>query len=119
MIQFSGGMNNLVYIRDNKLQEVKGDRFSVCALSGIWGPYTMNEFECRKGDVYYLFSDGYQDQFGGDFNKKFLRQHFYLTLLEIHKFPMIKQKEILAKKLDEWKKNSPQTDDITIMGIRL
>ena len=119
MIQFSGGMNNLVYIRDKKLEEVKGNRFSVCALSGIWGPFTMNEFQYRKGDVYYLFSDGYQDQFGGDFDKKFLRQHFYLTLLEIHELPMIKQKEILGTKLEEWKKNNLQTDDITIMGIRI
>jgi ligand-binding sensor domain-containing protein/serine phosphatase RsbU (regulator of sigma subunit) len=118
-IQFSGGMNNLVYIRDKKLEEVKGNRFSVCALSGIWGAFTMEEVECRKGDVFYLFSDGYQDQFGGDFDRKFLRQHFYLTLLEIYELPMLKQKEILGNKLDGWKKDNSQTDDITIMGIRL
>ena len=118
-IQFSGGMNNLVYIRDKKLEEVKGNRFSVCALSGIWGAFTMEEVECRKGDVFYLFSDGYQDQFGGDFDRKFLRQHFYLTLLEIYELPMLKQKEILGNKLDVWKKDNSQTDDITIMGIRL
>ena len=66
-IQFTGGMNNLVYIRDKQLKEVKGDRFSVCVLTDFSGPFTMKEIECRKGDVFYLFSDGYQDQFGGEF----------------------------------------------------
>jgi ligand-binding sensor domain-containing protein/serine phosphatase RsbU (regulator of sigma subunit) len=117
-IQFTGGMNNLVYIRGNKLVEVKADRFSVCALSYFSCTFTMKEIECRKGDVFYLFSDGYKDQFGGDFDRKFLRQHFYQTLLEIHELPMLKQKEILEIKIIEWMKDNPQTDDITIMGIR-
>jgi len=118
-IQFTGGMNNLVYIRDKKLEIVKADRFSVCASYDFSFPFTMKEIECRKGDVFYLSSDGYQDQFGGDFDKKFLRQYLYLTLLEIHELPMLKQKKILEKKLIEWMKDNTQTDDITIMGIRL
>jgi serine phosphatase RsbU (regulator of sigma subunit)/streptogramin lyase len=118
-IQFTGGMNNLVYIRDKELQEVKADRFSVCVLTDLSGPFTLKEIECRKGDVFYLFSDGYQDQFGGDFDRKFLRQHFYLTLLEIHELPMSKQKEILEIKIVDWMKGTVQTDDITVMGIRL
>ena len=118
-IQFTGGMNNLVYIRDKKLEIVKADRFSVCASFDFSFPFTMKEIEFRKGDMFYLSSDGYQDQFGGDFDKKILRQFFYLTLLEIHELPMLKQKEILDKRLIEWMKGNTQTDDITIMGIRL
>jgi ligand-binding sensor domain-containing protein/serine phosphatase RsbU (regulator of sigma subunit) len=118
-IQYTGAMNNLVYIRDRKLEVVKADRLSVCAFYNITGSFTMKEIDCRKGDVLYLFSDGYQDQFGGDLDKKYLRHYFYLTLLEIHELPMFKQKEILEKKLSEWTKNKIQTDDITIMGIRL
>jgi serine phosphatase RsbU (regulator of sigma subunit) len=118
-IQYTGGLNDLVYIRDGKLSVLKADRFSVCFLFNYSGPFTMNEIDYRKGDVFYLFSDGYKDQFGGDFDKKFLTQHFYLTLLEIHKLPMLNQREILEKKLNEWKKDNDQTDDITVMGIRL
>jgi len=118
-IQYTGGMNNLVYIRDKILQEVKADSFSVCALTDYPGTFTMKEIECKKGDVFYLFSDGYQDQFGGDTDRKYLRRQFYMTLLEIHELPMLKQKEFLAKKLVEWMKNTPQTDDITVMGVRL
>jgi len=118
-LQFTGGMNNLVYIRDKILQEVKADSFSVCALTDYPGTFTMKEIECKKGDVFYLFSDGYQDQFGGETDRKYLRRQFYMTLLEIHELPMLKQKEFLAKKLVEWMKNTPQTDDITVMGVRL
>jgi serine phosphatase RsbU (regulator of sigma subunit) len=67
----------------------------------------------------YLFSDGYQDQFGGEFDKKFLRPHFYTTLVEVHKYPVLNQQEILEKKLAGWMKDRTQTDDITILGIRL
>jgi ligand-binding sensor domain-containing protein/serine phosphatase RsbU (regulator of sigma subunit) len=118
IIQFTGGMNDIVYIRDRKIEIVKADRLSVCLLLNHSGPFTKQEIECRKGDVFYLFSDGYQDQFGGDFDKKFLRQHFYLKLLEIHQLPMIQQKEILENKLLEWIGTNFQTDDVTVMGIR-
>jgi ligand-binding sensor domain-containing protein/serine phosphatase RsbU (regulator of sigma subunit) len=117
-IQYSGGLSNLVYIRGGKLEVIKADRFSVCIANDDPGPFKLNEFEIKKGDVFYLFSDGYKDQFGGDFDKKYLVPHFYLTLLEIHKLPMSDQKEVLEKKLNDWMKGGTQTDDITVMGIR-
>jgi len=82
------------------------------------GPFTMQEIEYRKGDLFYLFTDGYQDQFGGDFDKKFLRQHFFVTLMEIHREPLSLQKEILEEKLKDWIGENVQTDDVTVMGIR-
>ncbi len=118
-IQFTGGMLNIILIRDKIREEIKGDRVSVCAYSEFADPFTMTEIECKKGDVFYLFSDGYQDQFGGDRDKKFLRSNFYKTLLEIHDLPMVQQKEILENKLIEWMKDTIQTDDITVMGFRL
>jgi ligand-binding sensor domain-containing protein/serine phosphatase RsbU (regulator of sigma subunit) len=118
-IQFTGGMNDMVYIRDYKLNVLKADRYSVGVFEDYPGFFSMKEIEYHKGDVFYLFSDGYQDQFGGDFDKKFLRKSFYLTLLEIHGEPMAIQKKILEEKLLEWMKNNSQTDDITVMGIRL
>jgi serine phosphatase RsbU (regulator of sigma subunit) len=117
-IQFTGGLNDMVYIRDGKMGIVKADRISVCLLLNHLDPFTMQEIDCKEGDVFYLFSDGYQDQFGGEFDKKFLRQHFFVTLLEIHKLPMAQQKEFLEGSLKAWIGESVQTDDITVMGIR-
>ena len=118
-IQYTGGMNDLVYIRDRKLEVVKADRATVSLLSEDSDPFTMKEIEYKKKDVLYLFSDGYSDQFGGERNRKYLVRRFYDTLLEIHELPMKNQKEMLEKKLSDWMKDNEQTDDITVMGIRL
>jgi ligand-binding sensor domain-containing protein/serine phosphatase RsbU (regulator of sigma subunit) len=118
-IQYTGAMNNLVLIREGKLEIIKADRFSVSVTYGNSCHFTMKEINYLKGDIVYLFSDGYQDQFGGNFNKKFLSQNFYLILLEIYKLPMSSQREFLERKLDDWMKGNIQTDDITVIGIRL
>jgi serine phosphatase RsbU (regulator of sigma subunit) len=118
-IQYTGGMNDLVYIRDKKLEVVKADNLSVSLLSYDSGPFTIKEIDCRKGDVFYLFSDGYLDQFGGESNKKYLRRRFYDTLLEMHELPMLSQREFLEKVLNVWMRDNIQTDDITVMGFRL
>jgi serine phosphatase RsbU (regulator of sigma subunit) len=118
-IQYTGGMNNLIYIHDGKLEVVRGDRSSVCVVYNNSDRFTMREIEYKKGDVFYLFSDGYQDQFGGDNDKKYFVHRFYVELLEIHRKPMLMQKEILEKNLKEWMKDNVQTDDITVMGLRL
>ena len=117
-IQYTGAMNDLVYIRNGKLNVVKADRTSVCILFNQSDSFTMTEIEYKKGDIFYLFTDGYQDQFGGSFDKKFLAPKFHLTLLEIHKMPMHDQRDILEKKLLDWMGDNDQTDDITVMGIR-
>jgi ligand-binding sensor domain-containing protein/serine phosphatase RsbU (regulator of sigma subunit) len=118
-IQYTGGMSNLVYIHDGILNVVRADRNSVCVVYDNSGPFTMKEINFEKGDMVYLFSDGYQDQFGGEHDRKFFVHRFYTLLLEIHRMPMLKQKENLEKNLKEWMGDNVQTDDITVMGIRL
>jgi serine phosphatase RsbU (regulator of sigma subunit) len=119
IIEYSGGMSDFVFIHNGDLKIVKTDRISVCSYNGYPGPFTMNEIGYERGDVIYLYSDGYQDQFGGEFDKKFLPLHFQVTLREIHRLPMHKQKEFLEKRLEDWRKGNVQTDDITVLGIRL
>jgi ligand-binding sensor domain-containing protein/serine phosphatase RsbU (regulator of sigma subunit) len=118
-LQFTGGMNHMVKIRDGKLEVIRADRLDVSASHKNEGIFNVREVDCIDGDMFYLFSDGYQDQFGGEYNKKFLRPHFYTTLVEVHRLPVAEQKEVLETKLMNWMKNHPQTDDITIVGIRM
>jgi ligand-binding sensor domain-containing protein/serine phosphatase RsbU (regulator of sigma subunit) len=118
-IQYTGGMINLVYIRNGKLEIIRSDRNSVCVLYNNSEPFTMKEFEYKTGDVFYLFSDGYADQFGGEHDRKYFVHRFYVELLDIHRLQMFKQKEILEKNLNEWMGDNIQTDDITVVGIRL
>ena len=81
-------------------------------------PFTNIDFEIKKGDLIYMFSDGYADQFGGPKNKKFRYNQFQELLLKIHNEPLGKQKEILERTILTWKGKNDQVDDMLIMGIR-
>jgi ligand-binding sensor domain-containing protein/serine phosphatase RsbU (regulator of sigma subunit) len=118
-IQFTGGMNDLIYIHHDTMEIISADHTSVSILYTDQGSFTKKEVQYEPGDIIYLASDGFQDQFGGKRDKKFLRQRFHSLLLEIHTFPMSQQKEILESRLKEWMGSTDQTDDITVMGIRL
>jgi serine phosphatase RsbU (regulator of sigma subunit) len=118
-IQFTGGMNDMVYIHNGKPEVIEADHISVSVLYSDFGKFSKKEINFEKGDMIYLASDGFQDQFGGKRDKKFLRQRFYDLLAEVHQMPMSVQKEILEKRLREWMGSTVQTDDVTVMGIRL
>ena len=81
--------------------------------------YTNHEIDLQEGDVFYIFSDGYADQFGGPKNKKFMNKKLKALLLEIHTKPMEEQHEILDLKLIEWKGKYEQVDDILIIGVKI
>jgi len=119
ILQYTGAFNDLVIVSKGKNSVLKADRISVSASIYDAGKYTLNELKYSIGDMIYLFSDGYMDQFGGDFAKKFLRAHFYTTLMEVSSMPVSDQKKFLMRKLQAWMKDHGQTDDITVMGIRL
>jgi ligand-binding sensor domain-containing protein/serine phosphatase RsbU (regulator of sigma subunit) len=116
--QYTGAMNDLVFVTGGQISVLKADRMSVSA-SEKYEEFTMNEQKYNEGDIIYLFTDGYKDQFGGEFDRKFLKTAFYTTLFEVSNLPVEKQKEFLENKLSDWMKNNEQTDDITVMGIRL
>ncbi len=76
-------------------------------------------FQHPQGLTLYLCSDGFQDQFGGENNKKFMVKNLKKLLFEISDKAMNKQGEMLAQKFDEWKGEQKQTDDVTVLGIRI
>jgi len=119
-LSFAGARNPIVYIQNDELHLIKGDKLS------IGGEQKEKERAFKKYDIslesaltFYLFSDGYQDQFGGPEGRKFsprrLRQIFY----EIHQKSLEEQKEVLDNKLDSWKGNETQIDDILIIGAEI
>jgi serine phosphatase RsbU (regulator of sigma subunit) len=81
--------------------------------------FVLHEEPLVPGVSYYLFSDGYIDQFGGPRGRKLMKKSFKRLILEIQDWPMEKQKEILDNRLKEWMGNIPQIDDILVMGIRI
>jgi serine phosphatase RsbU (regulator of sigma subunit) len=116
-LTFSGAYNPLILIRNGEIFETAGDKMPI----GIYEkmePFTRHEIKLEKGDVFYMTSDGYEDQFGGPDGKKFKSRQFKQLLLEIHKFPMNVQKEIIEKRFEEWKGDLKQVDDIVVTGVR-
>jgi serine phosphatase RsbU (regulator of sigma subunit) len=71
----------------------------------------------EKGSRFYLFSDGYQDQFGGPRFKKFKKTNFNKTLQTVSKLPILDQRNALNDIIEEWRGKYPQVDDILVLGI--
>ena len=120
-LQFSGAFNPLLLIRNKEVQLFRGDNIpiGISYKDELEGSFTLNEIDIQKGDVIYMFSDGYADQFGGQNGKKFSNKRLHELLVNIHTKSMHEQKSILEKTIENWMKETEQIDDITIMGIRL
>ncbi|NVO08693.1 MAG: tetratricopeptide repeat protein [Bacteroidales bacterium] len=120
-LEFAGAKNPLYYITDGKLIQIKGDPVPIGGLQKEnQREFTMHSIEITSPTCFYIFSDGYADQFGGNNECKFSSRQFKNLLLEIHELPMSEQKEILNQKILDWMgEKSKQLDDIIVIGFKL
>jgi serine phosphatase RsbU (regulator of sigma subunit) len=116
-IEFAGALFPLYVIRENRLLDLKGDKFPL-GMIPEGAVYTNHEIDLMENDMMYLFSDGYVDQFGGDDNKKFMYRRFRYLLMTIHRFPVEDQKAILEENIRTWMGDSSQVDDILVIGFK-
>ena len=117
IIQYAGAYNPLWLIRNKEFIEHKATRNPI----GFYikeVDFKNHEIQLEKNDFLYIFSDGYQDQFDAKRNK-FSKKRFRELIIEIHTLPLPEQKIKLQKTLEQWKGNSNQIDDITVMGIKI
>ena len=118
LMQYAGAYNPLVIIRNKELIEYKATRNPI-GFYPVEVNFKTHEIQLEKNDMIYLFSDGYQDQFGGENNTKFSFKIFKLLLLEIHELSMKEQKNSLIEVFDKWKGNNDQIDDVLVWGIKI
>jgi serine phosphatase RsbU (regulator of sigma subunit) len=119
-LMFSGAQRPLLIVRNGELIELKGDRFPVGGQSyGKMKRFTLQTQQLQVGDMLYMFSDGYADQFGGDKNKKFKYAKLRELLKTIAEDQMGSQKELLSEAHQLWKAKREQVDDICVVGIRI
>jgi serine phosphatase RsbU (regulator of sigma subunit) len=116
-MEFSGAFLPVYIVRDDKLIEIKGDKQNV-VQSFAEVSFNRSSFRLQEGDILYLFSDGYADQFGGPGNKKFMYRRLRHILLTISKYPLSDQKRILDETITAWMQEYEQIDDMMIMGVR-
>ena len=121
-VEFAGAKNSLVYIQNNTLHEIKGDKHAIGGKQrGKNLDFTKHTIDVSTTTNLYLFSDGYKDQFGGNVNKKFGHKQLVELLHQIHKEDLEKQHTILENTITEWasKSNQRQIDDILLIGLRI
>lgn len=126
-LKYAGANNSLWLIRKGELVEVKANKQPI-GLFDYPEPYKTHSIELVKGDVVYIFSDGYVDQFGG-FNsdssykieggKKMKSKIFKELLLSIQAKTMEEQKSLIDDFFYKWKGNLEQVDDICVIGVRI
>lgn len=122
-LQCAGAKNSLAFIQDNELGELKATPHSVGGFQDDTEKERIYEVEilsfAQSPLKIYLYSDGFQDQFGGTEGKKYMRKNLKQLFLEIHDEPMAFQKNILEKTFLDWKGERYQVDDVLIIGIKL
>jgi serine phosphatase RsbU (regulator of sigma subunit) len=116
---FCGAGRPLILIREGELVEFKKGPDAIGYSSFGEKTFETIHFALNQGDQFYLFTDGYTDQFGGENVKKFNRQRFRNLLLSLTDMPMAKQKKELSFSFDNWKGQQEQVDDICVIGLRI
>jgi serine phosphatase RsbU (regulator of sigma subunit) len=117
-LQFASAMRPLYLIQNGELLEIKGNKFSI----GGYMPekrFTSHTLTLNAGDTFYMTSDGFADQTGGDSGRKFMSKKFKDLLLSIQAHSMADQKVILEKAFEEWKGDHGQVDDVLVIGVRM
>jgi serine phosphatase RsbU (regulator of sigma subunit) len=119
IMQFSGANRPLIMIRDKELFEYKPDKMTIGVDMLKEHAFRNNLIKTLPGDSFYLFSDGYSDQFGEITKKKFKHIHFKKILESVNGLPMVKQKDALENSFNDWKGNCQQIDDILVFGFKI
>ena len=119
-LEFAGAYNSLFIVRNKKLIESKGNRFSIGSKHYRGDKkYDNHIIDIQKGDMIYLTTDGYLDQFGGEDSNKYMVYQFRKLILSIADKDSITQKEIITNTFNEWKDDEDQIDDVCVFGVRV
>jgi len=117
--EYAGAYNPVYLIRNSEITEYKTDRMPVGIYHSNEKDFTNYSLKLQKNDILYLATDGYEDQFGGKDTTKFMAKQLKNLLVNISKEEMEKQKEILEKTFDDWIGKQRQTDDVTVLCLKI
>jgi len=117
-LQYSGANNPLYHIRKKILTEIKADKMPVGVNAIEEESFSNHSLQLKAGDIVYIFSDGYADQFGGPKDKKFKYGPFKELLIKNSQRDLEEQLKELDQVIEAWKGETPQIDDILVFGIK-
>ncbi len=118
-LKYAGANNPLWIIRKDsfEIEEIKADKQPIGKYAGSIA-YNTHEVDINQGDSIYIFSDGFVDQFGGEYGKKYKTKNFKSLLLSIQESNMKEQLDIIEQTFNSWKKDFEQLDDVCVIGIK-
>ncbi len=117
-MDFSGAFRPMLMVRSNELIEFEANRYPIGFYGDAKKEFNTQHLNIKKDDTFYLFTDGYCDQFGGEQKKKFNRKRFKELLLTAQGMEMNEQESFLQYALNNWKQDEQQVDDVLVMGIK-
>jgi serine phosphatase RsbU (regulator of sigma subunit) len=120
VLQFSSATRKVMQVSKSDMTINKGNRYPI----GGWQlednrQFEPQEYAYEKGDIIYLGSDGFQDQIGGEKNKKYKSRRLHQFLHKQHKLALSTQKQRLEREFETWKNDNEQLDDVCIVGVKL
>lgn len=118
-LEYAGAKQPLLISSNEEMIQLKPNRMSLGGMVDIKRTYNKQLIHLTKGDVVYLFTDGYRDQIGGDNDKCMTMVLYKEYLIKIAGLPLKEQKEFLIELNNYWKMDNPQTDDILMLGIKI
>jgi serine phosphatase RsbU (regulator of sigma subunit) len=118
-LQYAGANRPLIRIRNGELSEFKPDKMTIGIAPQAEKPFSNKIIDTQQGDSYYLFSDGFADQFGEITDKKFKYKQFKQLLLSVTGLSMASQKECLEYSFKDWKGKLQQNDDVLVFGFQV
>ncbi len=119
-LQYAGANNPLLLIHNSELIENKADKMPIGIYINEKDSFTNHNIQLEPNDIFYIFSDGYVDQFGGENGKKFMIKVLRQLLFDIHQKPLAEQKELLLQEHLKWRGvRFEQVDDITVIGVKV
>ena len=113
--KYAGAKRPLVALIDGELVVVNGDKFSIGSAFDN-SVFETKDVELKSSNQFYLFSDGYTDQFGGPEHRKFNRKRTFDLIESLNGVDIHRQKQIVESTHVNWKGNKNQTDDIVFVG---
>lgn len=117
-IEFAAAMNPICVIQNAELRELKADKRAIGGEETNDFVFTKHTIDITTPTTIYMYSDGFQDQFGGTDNRKFMVKRFRNLLFDIHHNPMPEQEQILSNTITAWMgENHKQIDDILVIGF--
>ena len=116
-LQYAGAHNSLYILRENKLTEIKACKQPI-GIHRKEKPFENKTIEMQTNDKYYIFSDGFIDQFGGEKNDKYKSARFKEFILKIHQNNFDKQYQLISEEFENWKGDIEQLDDVLVIGFK-